>query len=227
MRCPFRKDQRVLTLTHLRKRNPRMQPPRDIWEDTRPPPFRHGTPLLEKTFDINNYSHGCNKKYQTSNPTNYFVNKNRDESNFHEMMGKFRFSITGRFDEKGLVYEKEIAKATQDLGLVGWVKIRKKEAIGHLQGDVYALSYMRRWLSEYQPGLSHIENFDINSDSYGIPVLDYRLMKSVKDWRKPRKIKAHLSTANVKIKLKNLRRESRRRSAIVNKFRDENSIRNY
>ena len=62
------------------------------------------------------------------------------------MKGKFRFNLSGKFNEE--ILEKDIYKAANDLCLLGWVKVRHKFASGHLQGDVYS-----KWRNNYRVGI--------------------------------------------------------------------------
>lgn len=145
-------------------------------------------------------------------------------SNCHEMQGKFRFSIEGRFNDE--VLERDIYKAANELCLLGWVKVRKKFASGHLQGDVYSLSAMQKFLKERHWSVNAAEKIYsdclISDENFGIPEpLQFKQLLALKDWRAPLKKRLHKKQLEGGAKLNELNSESADRRQIM----DEESCR--
>jgi hypothetical protein len=109
-----------------------------------------------------------------------------DLENMHEMQGRFKFEIWGKFPELGTLFEKEVFKTADDLYLTGWLKCRGAFVKGDLQGDVTALGYMQKWLREghHSNKAGQVDTFKITEENYGVPDLPARTLRCVKDWRK-------------------------------------------
>mmetsp|Transcript_56028 Transcript_56028/g.103681 ORF Transcript_56028/g.103681 Transcript_56028/m.103681 type:complete len:254 (-) Transcript_56028:53-814(-) len=129
----------------------------------------------------------------------------------HGLLGKFRFEVNGMFHQRGELAEKETFDTACNLSLMGWFKARERFLLGHLQGDVYALSYFQRWLEEKHLSLEagRIDAVRIFEVSTGLPSpLAYPRLLVVKDLRKYGKIKQHLLMKLEKQQVTRLQRES-------------------
>merc|ERR1712007_952 len=107
---------------------------------------------------------------------------------FHEILGKFRFEVNGTFYGMGYDAEKEFFDNAFNLHLVGWIKVREKFVLGHVQGDSFALSYYRKWLEEkhLSPEAGKMEWTRFWEMSLGIAPQDlkYTHLHCVKDRRR-------------------------------------------
>jgi hypothetical protein len=124
-------------------------------------------------------------------------------SNFHELLGKYRIEVKGIFpkgtfpDSSVYPAEKEVFDTAFGLYLTGWLKVREKFIIGHLQGDTYALSYFRRWLEEKHMSSSagKIDWVRIWEGNLGLERPLFRNnLKCLKDMRLYARRKRHLLT---------------------------------
>ena len=152
------------------------------------PPLRRGYPVLsEAKSELGSKTVSGQRKYRPPRPP--VVAKERgldvDLGNCHSMQGRFRFEVRGSFAQQGVAMEREFLRTADDLFLTGWVKARGAFVKGDLQGDVYAVTYMQRWLQENHfsetaesVAVTH-ENFGLQDDD-----LPKRTLRAVKDWRK-------------------------------------------
>merc|ERR1712031_27560 len=110
------------------------------------------------------------------------------------MFGKFRFEVQGRFSQNGEIFEKEAFEVAFGLFLLGWFKCRSNFAIGHLQGDVFALAYMRRWLEErhLSAEAGRVDSVSFPEENLGLSEIVYKRLVCVKDWRKFGTKKQHM-----------------------------------
>lgn len=161
-----------------------------------PPPsrvikYKRGVPIFSQTVDtIKQFATG-NRQYKPPNKRTPLVTDFTD-ANYHEMNAKFQFHVDGVFPGGGEAFEEELFKVAQDLHLVGFMKVRSRYALGHLQGDVFSLSYMRKWLQDRQQTSGRMENVHIFEDSYGIPEFRYTKLECMKDWRSPIRRRQHM-----------------------------------
>jgi hypothetical protein len=173
--------------------------------------FKRGVPVFSHEVDtIRNLATG-NRQYKgpvlkTNLATNY------DESNYHEMLAKFHFRLDGRFPDGGIVFETEVHSVASDLFLVGFIKVRSSYAMGHLQGDVYAMSYMRKWFEDRYNVSGRVDSVHIFGDSYGIPELRYTKLECIKDWRSPVRRRQHMGSLTEDMRISELERKTRDRS---------------
>ena len=85
-------------------------------------------------------------------------------------------------------------QAAEDLFLVGWIKCRPNWAVGHVQGDVCALTAFQKWLRREEwprDAALQVSHLQFSDDNYGLKSLDYRVLYAVKDWRKFNKQRVH------------------------------------
>ncbi|CAD7954551.1 unnamed protein product [Amoebophrya sp. A25] len=136
--------------------------------------------------------------------------------NCHEMQGKFRFVMEGRFQHGVEALEKAIFDAASALSLVGWFKARRKFAQGHLQGDVFALSEMKKWILQEHvcsdvPALAGcVFGTNISDENWAIAEpLDYKQLISVKDMRTLLKKLQHRDSVQESSNLQQLEARSR------------------
>ena len=170
--------------------------------------FNRGVPIFSRTVDtIQNLATG-NRQYKPrlKNPP---VVTDFDASNFHEMKGKFKFHILGSFPYLAADFEKEIHLVASDLYLVGFLKVRSRYAMGHLQGDVYSLSYMRKWMEDRYNESGFIESVNVFDDSYGIPEYGYTKLECIKDWRSPVRRRQHMEAIREESLISRLHERSR------------------
>eukprot|EP00386_Alphamonas_edax_P007171 GDKI01023764.1.p1 GENE.GDKI01023764.1~~GDKI01023764.1.p1 ORF type:complete len:233 (-),score=67.69 GDKI01023764.1:197-895(-) len=218
----------------VKKPNPLWRPPKNLFsESCIEPERRKGVPLLDKVWDahwtLNRPS--AFKKYKPPPKPKPPLRTDFTPQNWHEMKGRFRFVLEGQFDEGGELFKNDLIRTCKDLSLVGWVKCRKKFAIGHLYGDVYGLSYAKKFLSEkMSPGARiesvkfHDENFGIRGDKDDMP---YRYVRVMEEYRKPSKLKMHTLQIAGRVRVAKMQEESAQRRYEIEKFLDENCVRNY
>ncbi|SBS85601.1 conserved Plasmodium protein, unknown function [Plasmodium ovale curtisi] len=142
---------------------------KEKWEPT----LRKGHPEFAKQFDILNRQVTGFRKYKPPTAKREELKRNYDITNFHEVKSKFRFEINGFFQDGGNVFCDELYTTAKRMFLVGWIKCRRRFAIGHFQGDSYAISYLRHWFDMYSSEINKIENLKIFDENHGIPNFDY------------------------------------------------------
>lgn len=172
--------------------------------------FKRGVPVFLNEVDtIRNLATG-NRQYKPPVLKAALVT-DYDESNFHEMLAKFQFRLDGRFPDGGAGLEREVHAVASDLFLVGFIKVRSTYAMGHLQGDTYAMSYMRKWFEDRYNQSGRIDSVHIFGDSYGIPELRYTKLECIKDWRSPVRRRQHMASLTEDMKISDLERKTRER----------------
>ena len=177
--------------------------------------FKRGVPVFSKAIDtIQNLATGNRQYRQVSKPVP--VCSDYDEETFHQMKGKFQFYISGSFPGGGSAFESEFHQAAADLHLVGFMKVRSKYAIGHFQGDVISLSYIRKWMEDGYNNSGIVDKVHIFDDSYGIPEFRYLKLECIKDWRSPIRRKQHMAAIHEEAKLLNLQTQTRKRDNDLN-----------
>ncbi|KAK2195402.1 Acylphosphatase-like domain [Babesia duncani] len=152
------------------------------------PTLKRGYPVFDVVFDtLNQKASGLRRyKAKVEQPP---VKTDYDVTNCHEMNHRFRFKILGKFNES--VFESELASHCNQLFLVGWIKCTRTFAIGHLQGNVIATSYMKRWMEICGTRNAKFSMVSFSDENYAIPKLDYNEITLVKDYRKPQKKAQH------------------------------------
>ena len=147
--------------------------------------FDRGDPVFDAKPDTGPKSISGQRKYREVKPR-VQLKTDYDESDFHEMQGRFKFELKGTFYQAGEVFESECFKAADDLWLTGYIKSRGSFVTGDLQGDVYALSYMQKWLEQghHSEEAGKVESVRLFEENYGVPDLRKRCLVCVKDWRK-------------------------------------------
>ncbi|SCP05209.1 conserved Plasmodium protein, unknown function [Plasmodium ovale] len=173
---------------------------KEKWEPT----LRKGHPEFAKQFDILNRQVTGFRKYKPPTAKREELKRNYDITNFHEVKSKFRFEINGFFQDGGNVFCDELYTTAKRMFLVGWIKCRRRFAIGHFQGDSYAISYLRHWFDMYSSEINKIENLKIFDENHGIPNFDYYNITIVRDYRSPAKKKMHLIQSEEFLKTKAL-----------------------
>jgi hypothetical protein len=174
--------------------------------------FKRGVPLFSRTVDtIQNFATG-NRQYKPP-MKKVQVLADYDETSYHNMSGKFQFHIDGRFPNSGTEFEREMFGVASDLFLVGFMKVRAGYALGHLQGDVLALSYMRKWMEYRYNESGTIDNLHFFGDSYGIPEFRYSKLECIKDWRSPVRRRQHMGVLHEEARITKLEERSRKKRA--------------
>ncbi len=171
------------------------RPLRDLLESppSRVVKFKRGVPVFSQAVDTIKQLATGNRQYKAPVKRCEHV-KDFTEDNYHEMNGKFQFHLEGLFRHGGHAFEEELFRVAQDLHLVGFMKVRSRYALGHFQGDVFSLSYMRKWLEDRQQVTGIVDDVHIFEDSYGIPTLRYTKLECMKDWRSPIRRRQHMDT---------------------------------
>lgn len=188
--------------------------------------FKRGVPIFSRAVDtIQNFATG-NRQYKPR-VVNAPLVTDFDSSNFHEMKGKFKFHISGRFPNGAVEFEKEIHHVASDLFLVGFLKVRSRYAMGHLQGDVYALSYMRKWMEDRYNESGTIDSVQVFDDSYGIPEFRYKKLECIKDWRSPVRRRQHMAAIQEQEMITKLEQRSRQKNSEEELFASENHVRTF
>ncbi|GAW81968.1 hypothetical protein, conserved [Plasmodium gonderi] len=170
------------------------------WE----PKLRKGHPEFVKQFDILNRQVTGFRKYKPPVVRREEMKRNYDITNFHEVKSKFRFEINGFFEDEGNVFCDELYRTAKRMFIVGWIKCRKRFAMGHFQGDSYAISYLRHWFDMYSSQTNKIDKLRIFDENHGISNFDYYNITVVKDYRSPAKKKMHLIQSHEFLKTKAL-----------------------
>jgi hypothetical protein len=143
------------------------------------------------------------------------------------MNAKFQFRINGHFPEGGTSLEEELHKVASDLFLLGFIKVRSRYAIGHLQGDAYATSYMRKWMEDRCNSSGKIDSVHVFDDSYGIPEFRYTKLECIKDWRSPIRRKQHMAAIREEAYISSLEERTRDKQSARDAFIAENQVRTY
>ncbi|KJP88916.1 hypothetical protein AK88_01410 [Plasmodium fragile] len=170
------------------------------WE----PKLRKGHPEFAKQFDILNRQVTGFRKYKPPVVKKEETKRNYDITNFHEVKSKFRFDINGFFEDDGNVFCQELYRTAKRMFIVGWIKCRRRFAMGHFQGDSYAISYLRHWFDMYSSQTNRIDKLRIFDENHGIASYDYYNITVVKDYRSPAKKKMHLIQSKDFLKTKAL-----------------------
>ncbi|UKK02262.2 hypothetical protein MACK_001618 [Theileria orientalis] len=152
------------------------------------PTLDRGYPVFDVIFDTLNQKASGLRKYKPK-PVSLQVKRDYDLTNHHEMNHRFRFELNGVFNEKK--FESELQSHCNQLFLVGWIKCRRKFAIGHLQGNVIATTQMKRWMEICGTKHAKFSRVHFYDENYSIPKLDYNDLTLVKDYRKPLKKMQH------------------------------------
>lgn len=150
-----------------------------------------------------------------------------EATKLHEMKSKFRFSLEGRFERKGDPFQREILQLCRKLELVGWVKCRAEFALGHLQGDVYALAYLKRWLDREETKNGRIDSVRFFDENYGIGSFQFTKLLALYDRRTPAKKKMHLLMLRSKLGSVRFKEESDKRNQEIERFFESHSVRNF
>ena len=190
--------------------------------------FKKGYPQFDERRIDGKKAEGGQKKFQIK-AARFIPKKDYDETNFHEIQGKFKFAITGIFNLGGTVFESEIFKAADDLFLTGNIKCRTTFARGELQGDVYALSYMQKWLKQGHHSLDagKIKSVKFYDDNYGIPNPSDPVLRCVKDWRKYYLRRAQIRKNHAMMQAQDLQRKSLNEQYRQQRQVDKNQLLNY
>ncbi|KAK1937595.1 hypothetical protein X943_003207 [Babesia divergens] len=167
----------------------RLRPAKSLYDTANVHPVLHrGYPVFDTIFDtLNDKASGLRKYKKREEVT--VVKTDYDASNMHEMNHRFRFKLDGTFNRKS--FESELESYCNQLFLVGWIKCRRSFAIGHLQGNVIATSYMKRWMEICGSKNASCRNYVFFDENYAIPKLDYTELTVVRDYRKPQKKAQH------------------------------------
>ncbi|XP_952529.1 uncharacterized protein TA11800 [Theileria annulata] len=150
------------------------------------PTLNRGYPVFDTIFDTLNQKASGLRRYRPKEEK-IPVKKDYDLTNQHEMNHRFRFELNGVFNEKK--FETELQSYCNQLFLVGWIKCRKKFAIGH--GNVIATTQMKRWMEIHGSDNAKFSRVFFHDENYSIPKLDYSHLTVVKDYRKPLKKLQH------------------------------------
>mmetsp|Transcript_103246 Transcript_103246/g.321746 ORF Transcript_103246/g.321746 Transcript_103246/m.321746 type:complete len:235 (+) Transcript_103246:407-1111(+) len=197
------------------------------------PFIKKGWPIFHTAYDPEKLKVPSSQRqyvYPTPPPS---VNRDPQawtEDTIHELMGKFQFEVQGHFHKKGILAEKETFDTAFNLHLVGWLKVRSTNILGHVQGDTFALSYFRRWLEEKHLSreagtVEWVRFWEMNT---GIEKpLKYKHLECVKDRRKYKSRKVHILATMEGRQLEALERESAARRQREEEFLDSNCVRNY
>jgi len=179
--------------------------------------FKRGVPVFSETVDtIRNVATGNRQYKPLVKPSQLFVDF--DESSFHEMRCKFQFHLSGTFHHGGASFDSELHNVASDLSLVGFIKTRSQYAIGHLQGDTYSVSHMRKWLKDRCNEEGTIHKVHFFDDSYGLPDFRYTKLESIKDWRNPVRRRQHMEALNEESRLAKLSDRTKARQERVESF---------
>merc|ERR1712194_405539 len=198
------------------------------------PVIKRGWPQFNLAYDpTGNEQPSSFRKYRPPERPRIIVPKESshyNEDNLHELYGKFQFEAKGIFRGQAMVAEKEVFEAAYNLHLVGWLKIRCTFMLGHVQGDTYALSYLRRWLEEKHLSrdagtIDWVRLWEMNT---GLEApLKYEHLVCIKDRRKYKNRKVHIVAAVEKKRIARYEQEGAIRRENEQKKIDDNLIRNY
>ncbi|CEM13178.1 unnamed protein product [Vitrella brassicaformis CCMP3155] len=214
------------------------RPPIPIWRPRKnllsPPPIqvsrRKGIPLLDKHYDpLKKKKVGGFRKYRPPPKPRPPIRRDYNPGDCHEMLGKFRFEAQGTFPESGQLFMDDFRRRARELYLRGWIKGRSAFAIGCVQGDVYALSHLRRWLEDRYSPHANIASLKILDESFGIPELEYKVpyVFADRDLRKPKNVERHLEERRSRVRLRKMVEESHERQNEIEKFVESHCVRTW
>jgi hypothetical protein len=197
----------------------RPAPPAPAMVDPVPhrPVLRRGYPVFsDAKNELGSKTISGQRKYRAPKaPTVQLKSEDFTLDNCHEMQGRFRFEVRGNFARQGILMEKAFFQAADDLYLAGWIKARGAVILGDLQGDVFALSYMQRWINErhfmedkIQSTIDRVDGVTISHENYGVVDLPKRTLRCVKDWRKHYTKRDQFTAAKLNIQLDQLKSRS-------------------
>jgi hypothetical protein len=230
VRMPKKKWLREFTLNVAKQRNIQTGY-RDGYSILDPHPrrvleFKRGVPIFSKAVDTIQSLATGNRQYKPPVAKAPLVT-GYDERDFHEMIGKFQFHVDGHFPNGGTGFEAEIHNVASDLHLLGFIKARSRYAMGHLQGDVYAMSYMRKWLQDRCNESGKIDYVHIFGDSYGLPEYRYTKLECIKDWRSPVRRRQHMAVLQEEARILELERKTREHESQRQASIEANHVRDF
>ena len=123
--------------------------------------------------------------------------------------------------------EAELYRIASDLHLLGFIKARSRYAIGHLQGDVFAMSYMRKWLEDRCNDSGKIDIVHVFGESYGLPEYRYTKLECIKDWRSPVRRRQHMAVLEEEARIAGLERKTRERELQRQALIEANHVRDF
>jgi hypothetical protein len=188
--------------------------------------FKRGVPVFSKAVDTIQTLATGNRQYKPAVPKAPLITS-YDQTNFHEMFAKFQFHIDGSLQSGGTEFEREIHEVAADLRLVGFIKARTRYAMGHLQGDVYSMSYMRKWIQYRYARGGRIDNVHVFGESYGLPELRYTKLECIKDWRSPVRRRQHMAVLDEESRIAQLEKRTRAHRAKQEAFNEANHVQNF
>lgn len=227
--------QKLKTLLSItRRRNRQWRPELGLLRPDKETPYmKLGHPVFDLPYTPFKPKGGSFRKYREPPKPKPPVSRDSDyynEDNLPELRGKFRFEALGKFHKKGEIAEHETFHAAFGMHLVGWLKVRPTFMLGHLHGDVTALSYFRRWLedkhlSSEAGAINQVRVFEVNT---GIDrPLETNSLVAIKDRRKYGKRKIHLMMAMERAQVRRLQRQSALARQEREDFLDAHCVRNY
>lgn len=148
------------------------------------------TPLELSKVDPEAYAKSLQEKYNARN--------------LHDMIASVRFMALGRFrvsTSGDFSYEKDLFTVCDDLHLRGFIRVRARYCLGHLQGDPYSLSYLQKYLRNDMSENGRVSSVHFYDDCYGLPEYTFPTLSSVKDWRKESKKRLHHRQAGIAQKM--------------------------
>jgi len=212
-----------------KRRNPLLREPLNLL--THSPDViqcKKGIPIFRKGFpDFKQTSLTSMTKYKEPAKATPRPPIIKDAANLHEMKSKFRFSAEGFFQNKGTGFETDILRLCRTLELVGWVKCRRRFALGHLQGDVTSLAYLKRWLDRDETKGGKIQNVRFYDENFGIANFDFTNLIAIYDRRTMSKKKLHLLMLRNRISSLRFHEASDRRNQEIERFLETHCVRNY
>lgn len=188
--------------------------------------FKRGVPIFSRTVDTIQALATGNRQYKPPVPKAPLI-ADFDESSFHEMIAKFQFHLDGHFPTGGGCLEAELYRIASDLHLLGFIKARSRYAIGHLQGDVFAMSYMRKWLEDRCNDSGKIDIVHVFGESYGLPEYRYTKLECIKDWRSPVRRRQHMAVLEEEARIAGLERKTRERELQRQALIEANHVRDF
>eukprot|EP00931_Biecheleriopsis_adriatica_P074495 TRINITY_DN48536_c0_g1_i1.p1 TRINITY_DN48536_c0_g1~~TRINITY_DN48536_c0_g1_i1.p1 ORF type:complete len:235 (-),score=45.51 TRINITY_DN48536_c0_g1_i1:93-797(-) len=197
------------------------------------PFIKKGWPQFDKPYDpVNSQIPPSFRVYKNPDPPRIKISRNSEdynEDNLHTLLGKFQFEAKGIFHSHGYIAEKEVFDTAFNLHLVGWLKVRNRFILGHVQGDTYALSYFRKYLEEKHLSreagtVDWVRLWEFNT---GLESLAYKHLFCDKDRRKYKNRKIHILSTLEHLQINRLERESTERRKADQAFLDANCVRNY
>eukprot|EP00921_Rhytidocystis_pertsovi_P001787 GHVQ01003075.1.p1 GENE.GHVQ01003075.1~~GHVQ01003075.1.p1 ORF type:complete len:239 (-),score=21.34 GHVQ01003075.1:261-977(-) len=187
-----------------------------------------GIPQPPKDFEIETRKAAGNKRYKPPpEPKKRPDQQAFNSGNFHTMNASVKFQARGLFYDDGDVFRKELRKVCEDLHLHGGFIVNERSSTGHIQGDVFAVGNLRRWLDLRCATGGVIRTVRFWGENYAMPKLDFNGIRVKQDFRRPAKKLHNKKIHEKEAGVSNFFFQSLERQRDIEAFMEANTVRNY